>query len=186
METKHEDKDCCALFLRRVNRMCQNFINKRDGTSYSTYSFNSIIKSDEDLGNRVPVEKVFGKDFIESRTSLCSYHFDKSVARHKVYIKKEDIQIYVKLTSNSRKCDTVEEYQRTKEQYESFTWTTFKFRDNLKYRWATAYKSNLHAIPNTSLAEAAQASMKAPNEKNISLVDSTYADISDSARLDAK
>ena len=121
METKHEDKDCCALFLRRVNRMCQNFINKRDGTSYSTYSFNSIIKSDEDLGNRVPVEKVFGKDFIESRTSLCSYHFDKSVARHKVYIKKEDIQIYVKLTSNSRKCDTVEEYQRTKEHYESFT-----------------------------------------------------------------
>ena len=64
--------------------------------------------------------------------------------------------------------------------------STFKFWDNLKYRWATAYKSNLHAIPNASLAEAAQASMKASNEKNISLVDSIYADISDSARLDAK
>ena len=64
--------------------------------------------------------------------------------------------------------------------------STFKFWDNLKYRWATAYKSNLHAIPNASLAEAAQASMKASNEKNISLVDSIYADISDSDRLDAK
>ena len=56
----------------------------------------------------------------------------------------------------------------------------------LKYRWATAYKSNLHAIPNASLAEAAQASMKASNEMNISLVDSIYADISDSAGLDTK
>ena len=39
---------------------------------------------------------------------------------------------------------------------------------------------------NTSLAEAAQASMKAASEKNFSLVDTTYADITDSARLDAK
>ena len=64
--------------------------------------------------------------------------------------------------------------------------TTFKFWDNLKYRSATAYNSNRHAISNASLAEAAQASMKASNEKNISLVDSICADISDSARLDAK
>ena len=103
----------------------------------------------------------------------------------------------MKQTSNLKNCVTVEEYQRTKEQYESLInrqlegdrkplISTFKFCYNLKYRWATAYKSNLHAIPNASLAEAAQASMKASNEKNISLVDSIYADISDSARLDAK
>ena len=119
------------------------------------------------------------------------------MARHEVYIKKKDIQIYMKLTSNLKNCVTVEEYQRTKEQYESLInrqlegdrkplISTFKFWDNLKYRWATAYKSNLHAIPNAILAEAAQASMKASNEKNVSLVDSIYADISDSARLDAK
>ena len=64
--------------------------------------------------------------------------------------------------------------------------STFKFWDNLKCRLVTAYKSNLYAIPNASLAEIARASMKASNEKNISLVDSIYADISDSARLDAK
>ena len=178
--------------------MRQKFINKRDGTSCSTYSFNPIeIKSDEHPGNWIAIEKVFGKDFLENRTSSCSYHFDKSVARHEVYIKKKDIQIYMKLTSNLKNCVTVEEYQRTKEQYESLInrqlegdrkplISTFKFWDNLKYRWATVYKSNLHAIPNASLAEAAQASMKASNEKNISLVDSIYADISDSARLDAK
>ena len=64
--------------------------------------------------------------------------------------------------------------------------STFKFWDNLKYRWATAYKSNLHTIRNASLVEVAQASMKASNETNIPLVDSIYADMSDSARLDAK
>ena len=103
----------------------------------------------------------------------------------------------MKLTSNLKNCVTVEEYQRTKEKYESLInrqldsfrkplISTFKFWDNLKYRWDTAYQSNLHAIPNASLAEAAQGSMKASNEKNISLVDSIYADIPDLARLDAK
>ena len=64
--------------------------------------------------------------------------------------------------------------------------STFKFWDNLKYRWDSAYQSNLHVIPTSSLAEAAQASMKASNEKNISIVDSIYADISDLSRLNAK
>ena len=74
----------------------------------------------------------------------------------------------MKLTSNLKNCVTVEEYQRIRNPLIS----TFKFWDNLKYRWATVYKSNLHAIPNASLAEAAQASIKASNEKDISLVDS--------------
>ena len=50
----------------------------------------------------------------------------------------------------------------------------------------TSYRVGLHNIPKSSLAETAQASMKAASEKNISLVDATYADITDSARLDAK
>ena len=73
----------------------------------------------------------------------------------------------MKLTSNLKNCVTVEEYQRKKEQYESLInrqlegdmkplISTFKFWDNLKYRQATAYKSNFHAVPNASLAEAAQ------------------------------
>ena len=78
--------------------MCQNFINKRDGTSCSTYSFNPIeIYSDEHPGNRIAIEKVLGKDFLENRTSSCSYHFDKSVARHSLY-QERSIQIYMRLT----------------------------------------------------------------------------------------
>ena len=104
---------------------------------------------------------MFGKDFLESRTRSCSYHFGNSVARQKVKIKKEDIQIYMRLTSNFNDCATVEEYQRTKEQYESLInrqlegdrkplINTLKFWDSLKYKWAGTCKSNLHAIPNAS------------------------------------
>ena len=39
------------------------------------YIFNPIeIKSDERLGNRIATEKLIGKDFLENRTSSCSYH----------------------------------------------------------------------------------------------------------------
>ena len=55
---------------------------------------------------------MFGKDFLENRTSSCSYHFDKNGARHKVCIKKEDIEIYMN-------CVIGENYQITKEQNES-------------------------------------------------------------------
>ena len=121
MKTKNKDKDCCVIFIRGINHRQQNFINKRDDTNCLTCSFNPIeIKSDELPGNRIAIEKVFVKDFLENRTSSCSYHFDKSVAKHKVYIKKEDIKIYMKLTSNLKNWVTVEEYQRTKEQCESF------------------------------------------------------------------
>ena len=62
MVKKNEYKSCCALFLFGI-------INRRDGTSYTTYSFNPIgNKSDEHPGNRIAIEKVFGKDFLENRT----------------------------------------------------------------------------------------------------------------------
>ena len=63
---------------------------------------------------------------------------------------------------------------------------TLKFWDSIKSRWATFYREGLCNIPKSSLAGAVQASMKAPSEKNISLVDATHANITDSARLDAK
>ena len=52
-----------------------------------------------------------------------------------------------------------------------------------KYRWATAFTKNLHRVPLSRLAEAAEASMRAGHENNISLVDAVYAAISESARL---
>ena len=63
---------------------------------------------------------------------------------------------------------------------------TLKFWDSIKPLWAISYRVGLHNIPKSSLAEAAQASVKAANEKNISLVDATYTDITNSARLEAK
>ena len=96
-------------------------------------------------------------------------------------------------------CVTGENYQITKEQNESLIGRKVNRNRNLlaffsleqvlgslKYRWATTYKSNYCAITNASFAETAQASMKASNEKNISLVDSIYADISDSTTVNAK
>ena len=61
-----------------------------------------------------------------------------------------------------------------------------KFWDESRKRWATAYKSALHAIPRSSLAEVAHASTTAAGDKGLSLVDSVFADIVDSARLQAK
>ena len=60
------------------------------------------------------------------------------------------------------------------------------FWDKIKYRWASAFKFNLHKITRFSLAEAAQASMKAADEINVSLVDAVYYGITDSARLQVK
>ena len=56
------------------------------------------------------------------------------------------------------------------------------FWERVKYRWASAFKFNLHNITRSSLAEAAQVSMKV----NISLVDAIYYDITDSAPLQVK
>ena len=63
---------------------------------------------------------------------------------------------------------------------------TLKFLGSIKSCWETSFREGLHNIPNSGLTETAQASMKAASEKNISLVNATYAVITDSARLDAK
>ena len=57
------------------------------------------------------------------------------------------------------------------------------FWERCKYRWAVAYCHSLQNIPKSSLAHA---SMKASGEKNLSLVDAVFADVADSARLEAK
>ena len=61
-----------------------------------------------------------------------------------------------------------------------------EFWNKVRPRWATAFKSVIHGASRSSLAEVAHASMVAAREKGLSLVDSVYADISDSLRLSAK
>ena len=61
-----------------------------------------------------------------------------------------------------------------------------RFWEKVKSRWAKAYKTNFHNAARSSLAEAAQALMKAANETSVSLVDAFYYDITVSALLLAK
>ena len=63
---------------------------------------------------------------------------------------------------------------------------TLRFWEKVKSRWDQAYKKNFHNAARSSLAEAAQASMKAANDTSASLVDAVYYDITDSVRLEAK
>ena len=56
-----------------------------------------------------------------------------------------------------------------------------KFWDSTKSSWETSYWVGFRNIRKSSLAEGSQASMKTAGEKNSSLVDTTYADITDSA-----
>ena len=49
-----------------------------------------------------------------------------------------------------------------------------------------AFKSSTHNVSLSSLAEAAQASIKAGGEKNVSFVDAAYCSIPESARFEAK
>ena len=48
---------------------------------------------------------------------------------------------------------------------------TLNFWDKVKYGWVSAFEFNLHNITRSSLAEAAQTSMKGADEINVSLVE---------------
>ena len=149
--------------------------------------FNPVhIKYDEHPGNQIAIKKVFGVKFHQERTSSREYHFNKSVEKHKKFLRNEDISTYKKLCADMENSVTTESYDVQESSASKPFFDTLKFWDSIKPRWATSYRVGLHNIPKSNLAEAAQASMKAANEKNISLVDATYADITDSARLDAK
>ena len=55
-----------------------------------------------------------------------------------------------------------------------------------KHRWALYYRSKVHNVPRSSLAEAAQVAMKADGRENLSLVDTVVAASIDSICLKAK
>ena len=177
--------------------MLNEYIADEDNTTRTNYAFNpTCTECDEHVGNRIGISAVFGERFIKERTSSCDHHYDQSVERHKRYLDPNDVGLYQALTAKMKNSVTVEEYDTAKSRLANLIKQrlklnqkpledTLRFWDMVNYRWATAFKSNLHGIPRSSLAEAAQASMKAANEKNLSLVDAVYADISDSARFDA-
>ena len=61
-----------------------------------------------------------------------------------------------------------------------------KFWLSCKHRWALCYRSSVHNVPLSRLAEAAQAAMKADGRKNLSLVYTVIAATIDSIRLISK
>ena len=185
MKTVTENAEYCELFFELINEMICKFNNNKESSK-----FNPVHrKYDEHPGNQIAIKNVFGIKFYQERTSSCEYHFNKSV--------NEDISTYKKLWADMKNSVTTESYEICKQRMIKLIgvqeisarkplFDTLEFWDSIKSRWATSYWVGLHNIPKSSLAEAAQASMKAASEKNISLVDATYADIIDSARLDAK
>ena len=124
-------------------------------------------------------------------------HFDKSVNKLHRLVSIEGKLDYKILTSGMKNAVSEDAYIRVKRQSgelierqnaaaSKFLTDTLNFWDRVKYRLASAFKFNLHNITRSSLAEAAQASMKAADEINVSLVNAVYYDITDSARLQAK
>ena len=139
---------------------------------------------------------VFGKKFVEERTSSCEYHLSENTKRHAKYVSDADRKDYYTYISDMKKSTTEKEYEQSKKLLEMLIKSqseknrhklasALSFWHERRCRWALAFKTTAHNIPRSSLAESAHASMKAGNQKNLSLVDAVYADVTDSARLEA-
>ena len=94
-------------------------------------------------------------------------------------ILKEHEDVYYKLLYDLKNCVTQHFYYQTKNSFLQLIEKqgkaskkplidTLNFCDNIKYRCATTFPKSLHRVPQSSLAEAVQASMKAAHENNIS------------------
>ena len=82
METQTEDRHCCEILFRVINRMCQDFVNEKAAIA-SSYKFNPIlIKYDDHKSNRNGIEAVYGKEFLDSRTISCLYPLEKCMKKN--------------------------------------------------------------------------------------------------------
>ena len=143
------------------------------------------------------MRNVLGENFVELRTSSCEYHFENAVKRHQKFMKEDDRNHYSTLCFDMQNAPTRELYESISNELKTLISSqderchrslnsALSFWDKCKCRWALSYRAATHRIPLSSLAEAAHASMKAAGEKNLSLSDAAYADITDSVRLEAK
>jgi len=98
METSSECKEACQIFLENINEMLRDFIKEKDPNildSSHEYKFNPFhLKDDEAGGNKIAMRNILGEPFVETRTSSCEYHFDASVARHRKFVRQEDVNSY--------------------------------------------------------------------------------------------
>ena len=197
METSKEDWKGCECFFKNINRMIREYLEDQ-GEDSSNAGFNPYhLKDDEHGGNKIGMKRVFGEEFVRDRTSSCQYHLDNSIQNHKKYVNKEDQDEYKDLWYEMLRAITRQAYklahrglslliERQQAASKKPLSDALRFWHDCRFRWATSFRSSLQGIPLSSLAEPAQAAMKAGCQRNISLVDSVFADIVDAARLEGK
>ena len=195
MDAPKENWEACARFFRTINCMLEHYAKAKD---IPYRPFNPYhLKDDEHGGNKIGMTKVFGEDFVSNRTSSCSYHLNISIQKHSSLVNDEDKEDYNSYWRSMKKSITKEAFAKAKRQLEMLISkqpkssqnklkSALKFWNDCRFRWSVAYRGQLYAIPSSSLAEAAQASMKAGSQRNVSLVDGCMADIIDSANLKAR
>ena len=87
METVTENAEYYVLFFELINEMICKFDNNKESSMFNPVH----IKYDEHPGNQIAIKKVFGVKFDQERTSSREYHFNKSVEKHKKFLRNEDI-----------------------------------------------------------------------------------------------
>ena len=189
MEAKTENHHYCEIFFNKINEMLEEFS--------SSAAFNPVnIQCDEHSSAKVGLKSVYGDEFVELRTTGCDFHLQKSIDKHKKYFTEQDGTKYNMVFNALKNSVTADGYIREKLKLESLIASQpencqlpltnmLVFWDKVRFRWATAFKNNLHNTPRSSLAEASQASMTAGGEKNISLSDSACSHITECIRLEA-
>ena len=99
-ESKHENSDCCELFLTLISAMLKSFASEKGDL---VRLFNpTILQCDEHISNYIGIEAVFENTFFEKRTASCEYHFKKSVTKHQRLVSDEDKIDYKILTSGMK------------------------------------------------------------------------------------
>ena len=140
---------------------------------------------------------VFGETFVNERISSCEFHLHQSVKNHRKYLNKESCEFYGELCTRLKTSNTVEMFETNRKLLESLTSKqipvnekppndALKFWLRCTHRWALRYRSTVHNVPLSSLAETAQTTKKAECGKNLLLADTVIAATIDSIRLKAE
>ena len=194
MECPFENHKCCKLFFKTINRMMAEYA--KDVGRFQDVTFNPFhLKDDKNGANKIGMRAVSGEMFVNERTSSCEFHIDKNVTKRKSHIVKESQEYYFSLLQKLKNAPSINDFEKNlfktliTQQIpgnRNSLRETLQFWLKAKHRWTVCYRSSLHGIPLSSLAETAQASMKAAGGKNVSLIDVVYASVTDSVRLEAK
>ena len=169
---------------------------KKDWKLPNMYLILTNVKDDEHGGSKLRMKAVLGEMFVNERKLSCEFHMEQSVKNHKKYVTKESREFYANLCNGLKDSSTTEIFNSNEALLRSLIsnqvpgnrkplLNALDFWLKSKHRWALCFGHSVHQIPRSSLAEAAQASMKADSGKNLSLVDAVINSTVDSLRHEA-